>query len=117
MSSSAIDVPSKSALFVTVRSAEPSSLIAPAESRIRLPARLELAKSVPESSVISTAPVVANASVMKFVVSPPLSPSVIAPVPALNEPCPPIARVAPTASVISPEATTVRRLAVVTFAN
>ncbi len=69
VSSSVIDVPSKSALFVTVRSTDPSSLIAPPESRTRLSAVFVPVRSVASASVMSTAPVELNVSVPNAYVS------------------------------------------------
>ncbi len=56
-------VSAKSALFVTVRSAVPSSLIAPPEFRSRLFAVLVPVKSVASASVMSTAPAELNVNV------------------------------------------------------
>ena len=68
--------------------------------------KLDPAKSMPLSSVIVTLLKVPKVKVPKLVVSPPLSPSVIAALPALKVALPVTASVVPLLSVIAPPAVT-----------
>ena len=82
VSSTAIDVPARSALPATVRSAVPSSVIDAVESRSRLSAVLVPERTVAESSAIATAPAEFSVSEPKFITSPVVAKPSAIPVPS-----------------------------------